>query len=147
MGLLDNLFGGMTANTKLNAQESFAGILLAASGCDGHVADDEMQNLVTCLIRMKLYQRFTNQQYGQMLNKLYGMMKKRGVEALIYACVETLPDNLRLAAFTNAVDIVLADGVVEPDEKDFIEKLTSLLMIDHATAKLIAGVMVSKNKG
>ncbi len=147
MGLLDSLFGGMESSTKLTSPESFAGILLAASGCDGHVADDEMQNLATCLVRMKLYQRFTGKQFGQMLNKLHGIMKKRGVDGLIQSCSEGLPKELRFAAFTNAVDIVLADGVVEPDEKAFIEKLTGVLGIDGPSAKLIAGVMVSKNKG
>jgi len=147
MGLLDSLFGGMESSTKLTAPEAFAGILLGASGCDGHIADDEIQNLATCLLRMKLYNRFTSKQFGQMLNKLHGIMKKRGVDSLIESCASELPKELRHAAFTNAVDIVLADGVVEPDEKAFIEKLTSVLNIDGATAKLIAGVMVSKNKG
>ena len=147
MGLLDSIFGGMESSTKLTAPESFAGILLAASGCDGHVADDEVQNLVTCLVRMKLYQRFNDKQYGQMLNKLLGTMKKKGVDHLLEQCVETLPDTLKLPVFTNAVDIVLADGVVEPDEKEFVEKLTKMLHIDAAKAKLIVGVMVAKNRG
>ncbi len=147
MGLLDSLFGGMESSTKLTSPESFAGILLAASGCDGHVADDEIQNLVTCLVRMKLYERYTSKQFNQMLNKLYGTMKKKGVDALLKQCVETLPETLRLPVFTNAVDIVLADGVVEPDEKEFIEKLTHMLQIDGAKAKMIASVMVAKNKG
>jgi len=147
MGLLDSLFGGMEASTKLTGPEAFAGILLGASGCDGHVADEEMHNLATCLVRMKLYQRFSGKQFGQMLNKLHGIMKKQGVEKLIDGCAEALPDQLRKAAFTNAVDIVLADGVVEPDEKEFIEMLTGRLQIDAATAKLIAEIMVVKNRG
>ena len=42
MGLLDSLFGGVESSTKLSPQEAFAGILLGASGCDGHIADDEV---------------------------------------------------------------------------------------------------------
>lgn len=147
MGLLDSLFGGMESNTQLNAAEAFAGILLGASGCDGHIADDEVANLCTCLARMKLYERFNDKQFGQMLNKMHGVMKKKGVDTLIQMCTESLPDKLRLCAFTNAVDIVLADGVVEPDEKKFIEKLTGLLRVDAPTAKQIASIMVIKNKG
>ena len=147
MGLLDSLFGGLESSTQLNAAEAFAGILLGASGCDGHIADEEVANLCTCLARMKLYERFTDKQFGQMLNKMHGVMKKKGVGTLIELCASALPDKLRLCAFTNAVDIVLADGVVEPDEKEFIEKLTSLLKVDAATAKQIASIMVVKNKG
>ena len=147
MGLLDSIFGGLESTTKLTSQDAFAGILLGASGCDGHVADDEIQNLATCLLRMKLYQRFQGKQFGQMLNKLHGTMKKKGVETLIQSCAEVLPKELRNAAFANAVDIVLADGVVEPDERAFIEMLSKKLEIDGPTAKMIAEVMVVKNKG
>lgn len=147
MGFLDSLFGGVESSTTFSPQDAFAGILLGASGCDGHIADDEVQNLATCLLRMKLYQRMQGKQFGQMLNKLHSVLKKRGVEALIDQCVQTLPNELRNAAFTNAVDIVLADGVVEPDEKQFIEMLQGRLGIDNNTARLIVDIMVSKNKG
>lgn len=147
MGLFDSLFGGMEASSKLTPQEAFAGILLGASACDGHIADDEVQGLVTALVRMKLYQRYDGRQFNQALNKLLGVLKKHGVDALIDACVQTLPAQLNKAAFANACDIVLADGVVEPDEKQFIDTLQSKLQIDPNTAKTIAQVMVIKNKG
>ncbi|MHC2068674.1 tellurite resistance TerB family protein [Bremerella sp. T1] len=147
MGLLDSLFGGMEGSSKLTPQESFAGILMGASGCDGHIADEEVNSLITCLVRMKLYQRYDGRQYGKTLNKLHGFMKKKGVDALIDSCTATLPKELAKAAFANACDIVLADGIVEPDEKAFIEKLREKLKIESKTAKTIAEVMVIKNRG
>ncbi len=147
MGILDSIFGGVESSTTLSPQDAFAGILLGASGCDGHIADDEVQNLATCLIRMKLYQRMQGKQFGQMLNKLHAILKKKGVEALIDQCVAKLPPELKNTAFTNAVDIVLADGVVEPDEKQFIEMLQGRLQIDNKTARMIVEVMVAKNRG
>ncbi|MEK6236020.1 MAG: tellurite resistance TerB family protein [Planctomycetales bacterium] len=147
MGFFDSLFGGLESNSKHTAQESFAGILLAASACDGHIADDEMQGLVTALLRMKLYQRYTGREFNQTLNKLAGVLKKQGVEGLIDGCIESLPRELNNAAFANACDVVLADGVVEPDEKAFIDLLRVKLQIDEATATSIAQVMVIKNKG
>jgi hypothetical protein len=75
------------------------------------------------------------------------VLKKQGADALVDACAQTLPSELRNAAFANACDIVLADGVVEADEKAFIDRLRTKLQIDAETAKMIAGVMVVKNKG
>ena len=147
MGLLDSFFGGMEGNGKLNPQEAFAGILLGASACDGHIADDEVQGLVTTLVRMKLYQRFTDKHYNQTLNRLPGMLKKKGVDFLIDQCVEGLPGELRETAFANACDLILADGVVEGDEKEFIDKLHKKLNIDRKVAGEIAQIMVIKNKG
>lgn len=147
MGLFDSLFGGMEGSSKLTPQESFAGVLLAASACDGHISDDEVQGLITAIIRMKMFQRYTGRQFNQTMNKLHKFLEKKGVDALIDACVQTLPVEIHKAAFANACDIVLADGVVEPDEKAFIDKLRAKLQVDDDTAKKIAQVMVIKNKG
>ena len=147
MGLFDSLFGGMEESSKLTPQEAYAGILLGASACDGHIADDEVQGLITALVRMKLFQRYTGRQYNQTLNKLLGIQKKRGVDVLIDTCVPSIPKDLVRSVFANACDIVLADGVVEPDEKAFIDRLRERLQIDGNTAKTIAEVMVIKNKG
>ncbi len=147
MGLLDTLFGGMEGSGKLTSQEAFAGVLLGASACDGHIAGDEVQGLVTTLLRMKLYQRCTDKHFNQILNKLMGIVKKKSVDDLIDACAESLPQELRETAFANACDIILADGVVEADEKAFINRLQGKLRIDTQTARAIAEVMVVKNKG
>ena len=147
MGLFDSLFGGLERDKKMTSQEAFAGILLGASACDGHISDDEVGELITTLIRMKMFERFTPKQFNQTLDRLYGIIKKRGVPFLIEGCVAGLPDNLRETAFANAVDIVLADGVVEDDEKEFIDLLRDQLGLDKATSKEIAQVMVIKNRG
>lgn len=147
MGLFDSLFGGSDSGGKLTPQESYAGILLGASACDGHIADDEVQGLMTAVVRMKLYQRMNDRQFSQIFGKVHGVLKKRGVDVLIDACAAALPKDLARPAFANAVDIVLADGVVEEDEKQFIENLRAKLNIDPETAKTIARVMVIKNKG
>ena len=147
MGIFDTLFGGMETRTKLSAQESFAGILLAASACDGHISEDEFGQLVTTLFRMKLFERINEKQFNQVLNKLMSYLKKNGPDALVDGCIETLPDNLKKPAFANACNIVLADGVLEADEKEFINSLTKKLALPGETAKAIASVMVIKNKG
>ncbi len=94
-----------------------------------------------------MFRRFDGKQFGQMLNKLVGVIKKKGVEFLIEKCVEAMPDGLRETAFANACDIVLADGVVEQDEKEFIEMVRNRLRIPKEQALEIVQVMVSKNKG
>ena len=147
MGLFDTLFGGLEGSTKLSSQEAFAGVLLGASACDGHIADDEVQGLMTALFRMNLYKRFTDKHYSQMFNKLLGVLKKKGVDVLVDACTEALPGELRETAFANACDIVLADGIVEPDEKEFVDNLQRKLGIANETALEIVQIMVVKNKG
>jgi tellurite resistance protein len=147
VGIFDSLFGGMESSKKLNPQESFAGILLAASACDGHISDDEASNLTIAVGRMRLFQRVNEKEFASVMNKLVGVLKKKGADVLIDSCCDSLPKDLANAAFANACNIVLADGVVDQEEKDFIEKIRSKLNIEPSTAKTIAQVMVIKNKG
>ena len=147
MGLFDNLFQGTEASKDFGPHEGFAGILLAASACDGHIADDEVQSLFTSLGRMKMYQRYTEKNWSQLINRLLGILKRKGVDELVERSVEAVPSELRRTAFANACDIVLADGVVEDDEKDFLDKLQDELEIEEDDAVSIVRVMVIKNKG
>lgn len=147
MGIFDALFSGMESKTKLSPQESFAGILLAASACDGHISDEEFHQLLTALFRMKLFQRINEKQFKAVLNKLMGVLKKKGPDQLAEGCCAVLPENLKKAAFANACNIVLADGILENDERDFIDKLKDLLALDDKMAKTICQVMIIKNKG
>jgi hypothetical protein len=147
MGIFDALFSGMETRTKLSPQESFAGILLAASACDGHISEDEFNQLLTALFRMKLFERINEKQFNQVMNKLMGVLKKHGPDSLADGCCESLPSELRKAAFANACNIVLADGILEDDEKEFVNTLKDKLKLEANLAKTIAQVMVLKNKG
>jgi hypothetical protein len=147
MGLFDNLFGSNEASKAFGPHEGFAGILLGASACDGHIADEEVQSLFTMLGRMKMYQRYTEKNWSTLVNRLLGLLKRKGVDELIEKSVEALPPELRATAFANACDIVLADGVVEDDEKEFLDKLQDRLELADEEAVNIVRVMVVKNKG
>ncbi len=149
MGLLDNLFDSSSSSSRrsLTRTEAFAGILLSASACDGHIADEELTSLFTTISRMKLFENYTEQKWTSMMDHLLKILKREGVDHLAQRCCDALPDELRESAFANACDIVLADGVVEDEEKEFLETLQKVLEIDGDTALTIVEVMIIKNKG
>ena len=143
----DVLEDGQFQEQPFGPHEGFAGVLLASSACDGHIADEEVQGLVTILGRMKLYQHVTPNRFGSMIDRLLGVLKRKGPEQLVEQSIPAVPPELRETAFINACDIVLADGVVEPDEKEFINNLMMKLEISADRAKTIVKVMVYKNQG
>jgi hypothetical protein len=147
MGLFDKVFGGVEGTQPFGPHEAFAGILLGASACDGHIADEEVQSLFTMLSRMRMYQRYSEKNWQTLMNRLIGHLKRRGVEDLMENATGALPSELRETVFANACDIILADGVVEDDEKEFIHQLQTKLEIPDNSAQTIAQVMVIKNKG
>lgn len=145
MGLFD-MFGG-EGKSSFGPHEGFAGILLAAAAADGHIAEEEARGLWGTIDRMKLYSSFTPDKFNKMMDSLLKVLKKGGPEALVEKCVPLVPERLRATVFCNAVNIVLADGVVEDDEKELIEKLQSALDIEDDAAQEIVKVMLIKNRG
>lgn len=149
MGLFDGIFGGSSGqkNKGLSKPEAFAGVLLGAAASDGHIADEEAQGLWTITRRMRMFEGWTDDRFNRMMNKLVGFLKKKGLRSLLHGCAEALPEQLHETAFATAVDIVLADGVVEEEEKEFLDDLQRILDISGDQALTIVEVMIIKNKG
>lgn len=148
MSLFDDVLDdGMFTESKFGPQEGFAGVLLCASACDGHMAEEETRSLFLTLSQKKLYQRMSQQQFSSMFDRLMGVLKKGGTEKLLEKCYPVVPPELHETVFANAVDIVMASGSVDSEEKEFIDDLSTKLELDEQRAKTIIKVMSYKNKG
>jgi tellurite resistance protein len=148
MGLFDKVKGVKEAETvKLTKEESFAGIVLAAVAADGVITEEEAQGLVISLVRMKTYAGYTGNQMSALLNKLIGIIKKQGVDALVNLSKESLAQDLRETAFAVATDLALADGEIADQEKEILTKIQLGLEIPESKAVNIIEVMLIKNKG
>jgi tellurite resistance protein len=66
---------------------------------------------------------------------------------VLEAAAKALSPELRQTAFVLAADLVLADGVVEEKEKQFLEEFQKTLQIDPELAVKTVEVMVVKNRG
>ena len=123
------------------------GVLLSANASDGYVSDEEARGMFTIVGRMKLYENWNEDKWRKGIDRLLGMLKRQGVDGLLKQCVAALPEELHQTAFANACDLILADGVVEQEEKEYIGKLWKSLGISGDDARTIVQVMVIKNKG
>lgn len=131
----------------MNKHEAFAGILLAATAADGVLADEEVDDLVKTLVRMKMFSSYDGDRLSGMLNRLLRMICDQGVDAMLDQCVQALPAELHKTAFINACDLVMADGVVEEEEQQYINRLWKALGISPQDAKMMSQVIVLKNRG
>jgi tellurite resistance protein len=131
----------------LSRHEAFAGILLAASASDGEIADEELDSFCTTVGRMRMFSTWTSDRMVELFRRLLGMIVAEGVDTVLDRCAKGLPQELRKTAFINACDLVLADGVVEEGEKEYINRLWKALEIKPEEAKTIAQVIVLKNRG
>ncbi|MBD5267549.1 MAG: tellurite resistance TerB family protein [Bacteroides sp.] len=146
MGLFDKVFSKAPEAEPLNAQESFAGIALAMAGADGSIADSEWEGIVNYIRRLRLYDNYSGPAFDKMFDKVFRILRNEGPAALVAASVQGLPEDLKLTAFACAVDIALADGVVEDEEKEVINQLAEALEISEQIAVQIIEVLIIKNK-
>lgn len=146
MGLFDKIFQTAPEESKLTQQEAFAGIAVAMAGADGSIAESEWAGIVNYIRRLRLYDNFSGPAFDKLFDKLFKILKKNGAGALVKASADALSDDLKLTAFACAVDIALADGVLEEEEKTVINQLAESLSIPEKTAISIIEVMIIKNK-
>ena len=146
MGLFDDSFGE-NKPAKLTKEVAFLGILMLADYSDGTVSDDEMQAFVTAVSRMKMYRDLSGDQINRLIDRGNKIIRQKGPEDALKLFADELPENLHRAAFANAVNQVLADGVVEDEEKEFINNLRRALGVSGDDANMIAKVMMWKNQG
>ncbi|MCS6864481.1 MAG: tellurite resistance TerB family protein [Gemmataceae bacterium] len=147
MGLFDNLFKEKSSDKMSTKQEAFLGILLAVATADGHLADEEASEVFRPVVRMRLFEDTSRDDIQSYVTKIIKIIKKEGSEAVIDKCVPALPKELHAAVFAHACEVILADGVVETEEKAILEKLQKKLELSVAEAKDIVRVIMIKYRG
>jgi tellurite resistance protein len=146
MGLFDKLTGG-NSDAPLNKQEGFAAIMLAVVAADGDISDEESEDFVARLNRMRLFTDGSGDQTRSVIEKVFRIKSRGGVEALVEKGAPALTPELRETAFAVAVDMAFADGSIEPAEEKMLEKLQAALGIPDDMASAVVDVMVIKNRG
>lgn len=64
------------------------------------------------LSRIKLFRSYSNDEIDRMFDKLLDSLRRYGINALSNSAKESLPYDLREAAFAVATDLILADGLL-----------------------------------
>ena len=73
------------------------------------------------------------------------VLREHGTETIVALAAQTLPPELRAPAFAIAVDLVMADGEANIEERKFIDGLQELLQIPEEDAIRIVDVILIKN--
>ncbi len=146
MGLFDKVLGPKEPE-KLTKEEAFAAVGLAAIAADGVITEEEGRGFLVSLYRMKMYKNFSQNQMGNLLNKLINIVQRQGFDALIKLANEGLPADMKESAFAVATDLVFADGDVDVTEQQVMTKIQQMMGIPEAQAMKIIEVMSIKNKG
>ena len=148
MGLFDKMFGAQSQIPEaFSPAEAFAAITLTATASDGYLSEEESRGITATLSRMKLFRSYPHEVMNRLFDKLLGILQRDGINTLFDTAKESLPLDLREAAFAVAADLVLAEGIVTEEEHNFLNDLYQALGISSEIARQILQVMMIKNRG
>ena len=146
MGLFSSILGGDNTPVTFNKEEAFFGLITSVTAIDGNISDEEVDDLIKFRMRTKLLSGLSSNQFTAIVDKVFKVLKKDGVQKLIELSCVGLPSENYNSAFAVCTDLVYADGTVEKEEEQFLDMLQSKLNIDETLAVKIVEVISLKNR-
>ncbi|MEH2246902.1 tellurite resistance TerB family protein [Nostoc sp.] len=148
MGLFDAVLGTESqTQAALNPEEAFAVIILMATASDGYLSVEQANSITSMLSRTKLFKSYSHEMMNRLFDKILGILQGDSFNALFNAAKDSLSQDLREAAFAVATDLVLAEGIVAEEEKNFLNDLYQALGVSSEIAIQIVQVILIKNRG
>jgi len=131
--------------SKLDADDAFIALLIAAMDASGHVSAEEAARAHNIIWSMRRFRHRSGDTVGRKIERMRTMVEKHGASPVIEAAARQIPKRLRSAAFAVAADLVLVDGRMERLEGRFLRQLAADLGLNRQTAKSILDVIRLKN--
>jgi tellurite resistance protein len=130
---------------KLDADDAFLALLIAAMDASGHVSAEEAARAHNTIWSMRRFRNRSGEAVGRRIERMRTLVEKHGTSSVIEAAARQIPSRLRPAAFAVATDLVLVDGRMERLEGRFLRQLAADLGLDRQTARSILDVIRLKN--
>jgi uncharacterized tellurite resistance protein B-like protein len=124
--------------------EAWVGILYSCISADNQITDSEKASL-SRLLHSK--QKFIGIDIAPLYAKSFNLRTELGQLKYISACCELIKEEDKETVFALALEVLLADGTLEKEEKNLIEVLSNRLKIDAEMTSKIIEVIFLKNKG
>jgi tellurite resistance protein len=133
------------AFSRLDADDAFIALLIAAMDASGHVSAAEAARAHNIIWSTRRFRHRSGDRVGRKIERMRTLVEEHGASPVIEAAARHIPTRLRAAAFAVAADLVLVDGRMERLEGRFLRQLASGLGLERDTAKSILDVMRLKN--
>lgn len=131
-------------NTVITEFEAWAGILYSCLSADNQIIDSETATL-SRILHSK--QKFLGIDIAPLYTKSFHLRTEMGQLKYISACCELIKEKDKETVFALALEVLLADGTLDKEEKNVIEVLSNHLKIESGMSSKIIEVIFLKNKG
>lgn len=133
------------ARAHWSAEEAFLGILTLAAVCDGQKASRRLCAVHDFAERSPFLAALGERALIQLQGDVVKRIGEAKSDPLEQAC-GVLPAEMRPSIYAACVDILCADGLVADRERELLDRLQKLLVIDSVSASQIEAVILLKNR-
>lgn len=131
-------------NRVTSELEAWVGILYSCAAADNQITDAE-KVLLSRVLHSK--QKFIEIDIAPLYAKSSVLRTDLGQLKYISACCKMINEEDKETLFALSLELLLADGTLEKEEKNVIEVLSNQLKIDAKMTSKIIEVIFLKNKG
>lgn len=129
----------------LSVDQALVAVLIAAADANRHISPAEAERAYHLIWFMRRFRRKSGEAVDRLLLGVKERFDRDGEAAVLAQSARVLPAKLRAAAFATAVDLMLADGRIEREERAFVRTLAKTLKLSAAQADEVVRVMRVKN--
>ncbi|MBL8551362.1 MAG: TerB family tellurite resistance protein [Hyphomonadaceae bacterium] len=132
------------ASASWSVPEAYFALLFTAATCDGELAPAEHETLLALVHRSRALKSLTAQEQAAINAAVVERLQNED-NGMAAACA-ALPTDMRLPAFAQALDLILADGELKPAEASYLNQLVAYLELAREDVQRVAEIMMLKNK-
>lgn len=130
MGLFDKFKSKVP---EISARTVFAAILIKITSIDGDIDQDEVAALVSII------------KDEEAMNGGLELAKRMDYEELLEEATGVFEDDQSLCLIVNALDLIMADGFLDEEEKDAVQQLIDALAFDVEDIEPYMQMLLVKN--
>lgn len=130
---------------RLTVDEALLAVLIAAMNANQHVSPAEAERAHNIIWSMRRFRRKSGEAVGRLIHNARVLIEADGEAVVVARAARVIPGGLRAPAFAVAVDLVLEDGRLEREERQFLNDLARELGVDAKLAQEIVRVILIKN--
>jgi len=124
-----------------SAADAFAAIALAAIAADGELSAVEARALRQQLEFRQPFRRFSDQQMGELLDRVLAQLRGSSCEALVKQATPLLSVEQRETALAVAAHLIHADHIETQSELSFLAQLQEAFCLDASRSASILEVI------
>lgn len=136
----------MTAQTTLNPHAALIYIMVVASAADASMSDAELHVIGNLVRSLPAFRGFQQDKIIPIARECAAILQEReGLDAVIGLVKEALPQQMRETAYALALEVVLVEAPVYPEENRVLQQLRIRLEIDRLTAAALEKAAITRH--